>query len=517
MSATDPGPGWWYQPGEHWAVIGPSAAAFLVDESKLDLARRIWALLGDAPGGVERVLDEMTHDGVAGLPPFVLVEVTEEGLRALVRGPAEARLRSSTGGASRTVSGTGFRTWREEVVPDLAEAVIAPAGAPASGEPELPLHSGIVRAAALRLELSATVDGDPAPLTAQEPAPPPVVDPSLTLDQSDFEAADEAEASPPPTPAVPAEEPVAVPAPAAEDDDYLELVAGVTRMGSVEDAAVRPPADVPPRPDHADPDVPPTLVRPAVTREPAPQPPAPPPASPPAPPPPAAPAAPRRPGLISSVPFLSGRSAARPAPEPAPAPPRATEQPGRHAPRPPVEAESELTIVRVPAGSAGETGGVSATPRAGWLPAVICSRGHANPPEADSCRTCREDLARAEQSWVERPVVGQLRFDGPPGVIPVAGPMIIGRAPRVDRVSGDAVPTMVTVPNPERDVSGSHLRIAVEGWHVMVVDLDATNGTVVVDPSGESRRLRPGEEKMIIPGTRVVLADTIGFVFEALP
>jgi hypothetical protein len=192
-------------------------------------------------------------------------------------------------------------------------------------------------------------------------------------------------------------------------------------------------------------------------------------------------------------------------------------QPGRHAPRPPADEESELTIVRVPAGSTGEAAGISATPRAGWLPAVICSRGHANPPEADACRTCREDLAQAEQRWVERPVVGQLRFDGPPGVIPVAGPMIIGRAPRVDRVSGDAVPTMVTVPNPERDVSGSHLRVAVEGWHVMVVDLNATNGTVVVDPSGESRRLRPGEEKMIIPGTRVVLGEAVGFVFEAQP
>jgi pSer/pThr/pTyr-binding forkhead associated (FHA) protein len=82
-------------------------------------------------------------------------------------------------------------------------------------------------------------------------------------------------------------------------------------------------------------------------------------------------------------------------------------------------------------------------------------------------------------------------------------------------VSGDAVPALVTVPS--GDVSRSHLRLAVEGWHVMVVDLNATNGTVVEDPSGESRRLHPGEEKMIVPGSRVVLADVVGFVFEAQP
>jgi pSer/pThr/pTyr-binding forkhead associated (FHA) protein len=76
---------------------------------------------------------------------------------------------------------------------------------------------------------------------------------------------------------------------------------------------------------------------------------------------------------------------------------------------------------------------------------------------------------------------------------------------------------MVPVPSPDGDVSRSHLRIAVEGWHVMVVDLDATNGTVVQDPDGESRRLHPREERMILPGTRVVLAEEVGFVFEAQP
>jgi hypothetical protein len=169
-----------------------------------------------------------------------------------------------------------------------------------------------------------------------------------------------------------------------------------------------------------------------------------------------------------------------------------------------------LTLVRVPAGASG---GVSDAAAVGRLPALVCSRGHASPPEAERCRVCGEDLSGAERQWVDRPVIGRLRFDGPPGVVDVRGPMVIGRAPRVDKVSGDAVPDLVTVP--DGDVSRSHLRVAVEGWHVMVVDLGTTNGTVVQDPSGESRRLRPDEEKMIVPGCRVVLADTTAFVFEA--
>jgi hypothetical protein len=223
----------------------------------------------------------------------------------------------------------------------------------------------------------------------------------------------------------------------------------------------------------------------------------------PAPPAPKPKASEPRPGIISSAPFASARKTdARGV------------RPTRQEPRKPlatsVDDDAELTLVRVPAGSSG---GVSETAGAGRLPALLCSRGHASPPESERCRVCAEDLSGAERQWVERPVIGRLRFDGPPGVVDVRGPMVIGRAPRVDKVSGDAVPDLVTVP--DGDVSRSHLRLSVEGWHVLVVDLGTTNGTVVQDPAGESRRLRPDEEKMIVPGCRVVLADTTGFVFEA--
>jgi hypothetical protein len=212
-------------------------------------------------------------------------------------------------------------------------------------------------------------------------------------------------------------------------------------------------------------------------------------------------------GLISSVPFGSAR--------PARAGARETAEPVPPAPGRPTLTEVDSTVLRLPHGAPGAE--PASAPRGGWLPAALCGRGHANPPESDRCRVCDLDLADAEQRWVERPVVGRLRFSGPPGVLPVTGPMVIGRAPRADRVSGDALPEMVTVPSADGDVSRSHLRIGVEGWHVLVVDLQAKNGTVVVDPGGEARRLHPGEERLIVPGTRVLLSDDVQFVFEAAP
>ncbi|MGY1815380.1 FHA domain-containing protein [Blastococcus sp. SYSU D00820] len=522
-------PGWRHRPGAHWAVVGPTAAALLVGEAALPLAERIWPLLDSPAVDVDRVLDEMTRDGHAGLPSFALVEVTGAGLRVLVRGTALARVQPD-GAEPRTLDGVGFRSWREDVVPDAAVAALTVAREQAIG-PLLPLRGGIVRAGALELAgAAAAPEAAPiVPAPAEEAAvPEPAADPGRTLDESWFDAEAGRAATPAPEPE-PVPAPVAPEPPAAEPerpaDEYYDLVTGMTQIGSVEDAAVRPEEEQPAPPPAPAPAGPPPVAPPPATL-PAAAPPAwgppttppvaswPPPGTAPAPPPapavapapprPAAatpPPAPSGPGLISSIPFLSPPASAPATPPPAPAPVQ---------PAPPADEEAVLTVARVP-------GGATAASKVGALPAVVCPSGHANPPDAERCRICRADVSSAPQQWVERPVIGRLRFDGPPGTVPVTGPMVIGRAPRADRVSGDAVPTMVTVPSGDGDVSRSHLRVVVEGWHVMVVDLDTTNGTIVEDPNGESRRLRPDEEKMILPGSRVVLADTVGFVFEAAP
>jgi hypothetical protein len=531
-SESDTGATWHYRPGDHWAVVGPTAAALLIGDASLGLAERIWTLLSDPDCDVERVLDGMAHDGLAGLPSFVLVERTGEAVRALVRGQAVAHVATGDGGR-RVLSGQGFRSWREEILSDASEVVLADVDGDAEPGPQLPLRGGIVRAAELRLLLRdgvtpSEVARQPLVRPSPEPSAAAAPDPTLTLDQSVFDPDGEVPEVPSPDPeppqldaAPPSSEPAPTPAavtplPHAGErrpgEEYLELLAGMTRLGTVEDAAVRTPHGAAREASAFRPAEPaPEAVAPAVETTPDPVP---------EPPPPAKAqgrAQPPRPatGLISSVPFASTRSAsgsaprgrpARRTPPPAPAPVLPTET---------TDEDDELTVSRAPqVAGAGEASGQS---RVGWLPAVVCSQAHANPPESERCRVCGEDLSSAERQWVERPVIGHLRFEGPPGRIAVTGPMVIGRAPRVDRVSGDAVPTMVTVPSADGDISRSHLRIAVEGWHVMAIDLNATNGTVVQEPSGESRRLHPGEETMIVPGSRVILADLVGFVFEAQP
>ncbi len=612
---------WRYRQGQHWAVVGPTAAALLVGEAALPLAERIWPLLAGADADVDRVLDELGREGLAGLPSFVLVEAAADVVRVLVRGTALALLRPSDGPGERTLDGVGFRSWREDVVRDIGAAVLSVSGEQVTG-PELPVHGGIIRVASLagllggasaapvvtaaragatprpephveprpepHVEPRPRPHVGPAPEPGPEPrpgagesvaerwgislpAPPPAApvepaepaaataeagagagpavrqhDPAVTLDHAIWAAAAEhadgrdsapaaAEADPaapvPSTPAPPGPaRGAAAPGPAA--NPYLDLIAGMTVVGSVENAAVRP-VEAEPAPGGGlvhgwGPPVGPPLDStppPAVAEALPPVPASPAPAIPPAAvPPPASrpgettPPAPPS-GLISAIPFLGGapRPAAPPT-NPVPGPADADAHADAHAyahadAHADPDADADLTVGRV-AGGAAQPAPAS---RAGWLPAVVCSEGHASPPEADRCRVCGADVAAAPQQWVERPVIGRLRFDGPPGIVPVTGPLVIGRAPRADRVSGDAVPTMVTVPSAEGDVSRSHLRVAVEGWHLLVVDLGATNGTVVTDPNGESRRLRPDEEKLVLPGSRVVLADTVGFVFEAQP
>ena len=38
---------------------------------------------------------------------------------------------------------------------------------------------------------------------------------------------------------------------------------------------------------------------------------------------------------------------------------------------------------------------------------------------------------------------------------------------------------MVKLPSADGDISRTHLRVSLDGWHVLVTDLNSTNGTLV--------------------------------------
>lgn len=90
---------------------------------------------------------------------------------------------------------------------------------------------------------------------------------------------------------------------------------------------------------------------------------------------------------------------------------------------------------------------------------------------------------------------------------------IIGRRPRASRVSANDVPQLVTVPSPQQDISRSHLELRLEGWHVVALDLGATNGTTLYRVGFEPVRLRPREGVVLHDGDHLDLGDDVHLKF----
>ncbi|HEX6955374.1 MAG TPA: FHA domain-containing protein [Agromyces sp.] len=88
---------------------------------------------------------------------------------------------------------------------------------------------------------------------------------------------------------------------------------------------------------------------------------------------------------------------------------------------------------------------------------------------------------------------------------PIAGELLLGRAPVIGRVAGPRVPRPVVIGAGDPDISRTHLRVAVEGGTAVVTDLDSRNGTHVVAPGQAPQRLRPSDPTPVLPETVVDL------------
>ncbi len=110
------------------------------------------------------------------------------------------------------------------------------------------------------------------------------------------------------------------------------------------------------------------------------------------------------------------------------------------------------------------------------------------------------------------PPLGLLLFDDGTS-FSLDSEVVVGREPETDSrvTSGEAQPLVIT--DTERSVSRLHLRIAVHGDNVQLVDLRSANGTVIRRP-GESawHPLTPGVATTIVPDTEVRLGNR-SFVF----
>lgn len=150
--------------------------------------------------------------------------------------------------------------------------------------------------------------------------------------------------------------------------------------------------------------------------------------------------------------------------------------------------------------------------------AILCPSGHANPPEAVACRVCRMDVGDAPIQTISRPAVGVLRIEsrveGAPDTIPLERSLIVGRKPSSQPSGAGHHDASVVIDVPGGELSRNHVRLTLEGWHVLVTDLGSTNGTVVTLPGRTPTRLRRGEATPITPGTVITLAETVSYRYQ---
>jgi pSer/pThr/pTyr-binding forkhead associated (FHA) protein len=92
---------------------------------------------------------------------------------------------------------------------------------------------------------------------------------------------------------------------------------------------------------------------------------------------------------------------------------------------------------------------------------------------------------------------------------------IVGRNPRVEGTMHGEVPSTLKIEG-NQALSRSHAIIRLEGWQVMVEDLDSANGTTVTLQGRPPRRLRAGEPVILEHGALIDFGGEVTGTYDAL-
>ncbi|MEU6713429.1 FHA domain-containing protein [Nonomuraea sp. NPDC046802] len=148
---------------------------------------------------------------------------------------------------------------------------------------------------------------------------------------------------------------------------------------------------------------------------------------------------------------------------------------------------------------------------------VDCKNDHFNDPRVPYCAVC--GIALVQRTLVPykgpRPALGVLVLDDGTA-LPLESDYLLGRDPeRAPEVAGgSARPAKVT--SPDGSVSRRHLRVALDGWDVNLVDLGSVNGTQIQPPGDPNfYDIPPNEPVTIAPGTTVRVGVSRTLRFEA--
>lgn len=146
--------------------------------------------------------------------------------------------------------------------------------------------------------------------------------------------------------------------------------------------------------------------------------------------------------------------------------------------------------------------------------AVRCPTGHLTDPLAPACRTCGSPVTAQEPQRVLRPPLGVLRLPGDEQVV-LDRPVVLGRRPGASG-PGDW-PRLVQLPVESTYLSRNHVRIDLDGWHVVARDLGSRGGTTLFAPGRDPERIRGHQAHLLEHGTVVDLAGAYQVLFLTAP
>jgi hypothetical protein len=436
----------------------PSAAGWLVLHGTDTILCRDWSTPGDVDAlwravnsddPVQTVLDLLTEAGLSRTPSFALIRDTGAATRVIARGAVVA-LTDSAG--EHTMDGTGVSTWKEETWGGPSAIAISWDVPPSEAVP-LPLGFGAAFASSVESQAAGALA---TPTTVAAPA-------STTT-----------------TASTPAAETAPADTPSAENPAAQSSAA----QTAVEDTppAVAPTITAPPA----------ASASPAATLPPAPA-----------------------------------------APEPLEADDLAEQTWIPEATMVSFEAETEKEPAKAADTSAGtdsdETDGDGGDYSFLFGQTVMRSvedAAHREPEEGEDAEALTEESASGPQAGdhdghtVHMADIAKLRAKQPKapassgpkyfveistgGQAELDGPVIIGRSPSSNKVTGGAIPQLVSLSGVQ-DISRNHVQFTVEGDTVVVTDLHSRNGTSIMLPGKSPQTLRAGEPAVVLAGTVVDL------------
>lgn len=525
-----------YNPGD-WVAMSRGDGWILVQLPLID--QRIRTLWASLVVSTDHVLDALLSEGVRALPGFALLRLEEQGLRCVVRKPAQLLAEA----AAISEKYEGISPWLDTLISPAPDRVTV-YGADPADVIELPMLEGIVRAGRLTIEptpvqvadlqassmdrrvsFAASGDSDetgaprpqPAVVAAEADAPGPVESATIepvaatpaTVDPAAVEPAESRAEGPPP-------------AAVGQQSTYYKLLsldttarqALLSQLRANDDAAADEPAEtsaVPTEPPAANSvgfggeqrspvsEEPPTAINQVAN-------------------PGTAATAGRSSDVTDGVPWLTGTSGMRAtdakstmgtAAQPvAPIPGSAASSLAGAVPSKPRKVNLSAMTTSRSAMLRELAEGTSNEPK---VFAYRCGQGHLSATTAVTCRICGERLPEQQPVQVVRPALGQLSFSN--GLkVALDRNVIFGRDPQP---TGDDMPNLIK-PIDSEELSRMHASVTIAGWRVTLRDLGSTNGTFLALPGEPLNRLNANEDYPLEPGYVVSLAEIVSFTYEPL-